>query len=127
MRKPQIEITIRTEIDNLLARSGKQFASGAFEFMHLFPLVPVFGVPSSFRKYVGSNLLDGFPGLSKRDDPCNSSISVGIASVDRRLPAPLVKQKAHSHKLTGVRARSVRSTIKGRSNEPNDLQAYRCG
>ncbi|RWY66062.1 acid phosphatase [Rhizobium leguminosarum] len=29
MRKPQIEITIRTEIDNLLARSGKQFASGA--------------------------------------------------------------------------------------------------
>ncbi len=31
MRKPEIDVTIRTDIDNLLERSAKLFASGALQ------------------------------------------------------------------------------------------------
>lgn len=44
-------------------------------------------------------------------------MSLRITSVDRRTPAPLVKQKANGHELTGVRPWDVRSrTTSGRAN-----------
>jgi hypothetical protein len=97
------------------------------ESSHSFPLVTAFGASRSIRSYFGPHLFNGLAGLSERHDPGNCGIGHWIASVDRRLPAPLVEKKAHSHKLTGVRPLGVRLTMKGRAYESNDLKTYRCG
>ncbi len=62
MRKPQIDITIRKEIDNLLQLSGKQFASGALQSslsigLEAWDLIPE---PKAAWDYYGQSLSAGF-------------------------------------------------------------------
>jgi hypothetical protein len=62
MRKPQIDIAIRTEIDTLLERSGKLFASGALQSslsiaLEAWDLIPE---PKEGWDYYGQSLSAGF-------------------------------------------------------------------
>lgn len=62
MRKPQIDVTIRTESDNLLERSAKLFASGALQSslsvaLEAWDLIPE---PKEDWDYYGQSLSAGF-------------------------------------------------------------------
>ncbi|MGV1751429.1 hypothetical protein [Agrobacterium sp. CG674] len=62
MRKPQVDTAIRKEIDNLLERSGKLFASGALQSslsvaLEAWDLIPE---PKEAWDYYGQSLSAGF-------------------------------------------------------------------